>query len=147
LPGLVGTLREGYDLVVGRRMTRHDSAGRRLLSWGANLLVSVVAGFRLHDFACGIKAFDASWTRELALPGELHVVLPAYLHRRGARVTERAVRHHPRVAGTSKHSFFKAVRNLGDLVVARWFTGALRRAAARDAAERRPPTIEEIDHA
>ena len=120
IPRLTAKLEEGYDVVSGLRTERHDPLSRRILSGAANGLTAWVTGLPLKDLACGLKAYRADILKELHLHGELHVLLPALLSNRGARIAELPVAHRPRTSGHSKHSFLKAVRNLGDLAVL-WF--------------------------
>jgi len=123
IPALVAKINEGYDVVSGWRKDRHDSFGRRLLSHLANWLTGAVTGLRLHDSACAMKAYRREILTDVRLYGEMHVFLPAYLYMQGARVSEMPVRHHERHAGVSKHYFFKAVKNLFDLMTIKFLGG------------------------
>jgi len=116
IPRLVAKLEEGYDVVSGWRQDRNDTFGRRLLSRSANALTARVTGLHLNDSACALKAYRREVLHPIRLYGEMHVFLPAYLHGRGARVTELPVIHHARHSGLSKHNFLKAVKNLFDLM-------------------------------
>lgn len=113
---LVAKLNEGYDVVSGWRVDRHDSFGRRILSRCANWLTFKVTGLYLHDYACAIKAYRKNLFQGVHLYGEMHVFLPAYLYSRGARVAEIPVKHHERQGGISKHYFMKAVKDISDLL-------------------------------
>ncbi|KKW41870.1 MAG: Dolichol-phosphate mannosyltransferase [Candidatus Magasanikbacteria bacterium GW2011_GWA2_56_11] len=116
IPLLVSTIRSGYDVVTGWRQDRHDTANRRILSRLANWLTAKITGLTIHDSACALKAYRREVIADVRLYGEMHVFLPAFLHGRGARVIEIPVRHHARHSGLSKHYFFKAVKNLFDLM-------------------------------
>lgn len=113
---LIQKLWEGYDVVSGWRKERCDTFGRRLLSKLANWLTYKITGLYLHDSACGMKAYRKELLSDLHLYGEMHVILPAYLHARGAKVCEIPVQHQERAGGSSKHSFRKALKNLSDLL-------------------------------
>lgn len=119
---LVKKLEEGYDVVSGWRVDRHDSFGRKLLSRSANWLTFKVTGLYLHDYACAIKAYRRQIFQGVHLYGEMHVFLPAYLHGRGARVTEMPVKHHERAGGVSKHYFMKAVKDISDLLTIKFLS-------------------------
>lgn len=119
---LVQKLNEGYDVVSGWRVDRHDSYGRRLLSRLANWLTYKVTGLYLHDSACAIKAYRKELFKGVHLYGEMHVFLPAYLYGRGAKVTEITVKHHERKGGISKHYFMKAVKDISDLITIRFLS-------------------------
>lgn len=116
IPQLVAKIHEGYDVVSGWRKNRDDSSGRRVLSRCANWLTAKVTGLALHDSACALKAYRREVVQSVRLYGEMHVFLPAYLHGRGAKVTEVSVTHHARKHGVSKHYFMKAVKDIFDLL-------------------------------
>lgn len=116
IPKLVAKIHEGYDVVSGWRQDRNDSSSRRILSKLANWLTAKMTGLHLHDSACAIKAYRREVLQSVRLYGEMHVFLPAYLYSRGARVAEVAVTHHARQYGVSKHYFFKAVKDIFDLL-------------------------------
>jgi glycosyltransferase involved in cell wall biosynthesis len=126
IPRLIAKLNEGYDAVSGWRQDRHDSFGRRLLSLLANWLTSKVSGLRLHDHACALKAYRSAILKDINLYGEMHVFLAAYLAGRGAKVAEIEVAHHARRAGLSKHNFWKAVKDLSDLLTIKFLASAAR---------------------
>jgi len=113
---LADKLNEGYDVVSGWRVDRHDALARKILSRLANWLTFKVTGLFLHDYACAIKAYRKELFQGVHLYGEMHVFLPAYLYARGAKVTEIPVKHHERKGGVSKHYFMKAVKDISDLL-------------------------------
>lgn len=116
IPAVVSKIREGFDVVSGWRVDRNDSSGRRLLSRMANWLTATATGLYLHDSACAMKAYRRDNVQAVHMYGEMHVFLPAYLYRLGAKVAEMPVRHHARQFGISKHYFMKAVKDIFDLV-------------------------------
>ena len=116
IPALVKKMREGYDVVSGRRMERKDPLSRKILSSLANFITRKMTGLQLRDHACALKAYRKDIFKDVHLYGEMHVFLPAYLYGRGAKVTEVDVKHHARARGESKHTLFKAVKDLSDLV-------------------------------
>ena len=124
---LVQKLNEGYDVVSGWRQDRKDSFGRRILSSAANWLTWKMTGLSLHDHACALKAYRKDIFKGVHLYGEMHVFLPAYLHGRGAKVTEIPVRHDPRHSGVSKHSLMKAVKDISDLVTVHFLSQHMNR--------------------
>lgn len=127
IPKLLSKLREGYDVVSGWRVDRKDSVGRKILSSLANGLTEALTGLKLHDHACALKAYRKDVFKDVHLYGEMHVFLPAYLFGRGAKVTEIPVQHHHRAAGASKHSTFKALKDLSDLVTVRFLSRYMNR--------------------
>ncbi len=127
IPRMITKLNEGYDAVVGWRKNRRDPMSRKILSRAANWLTARVMGLKLHDYACGLKVFKKEFVVGLNLYGEMHVLLGAILHSRGARVTEMEVTHHEREGGISKHNFMKAVKDIGDLLTVKFLTDYLTR--------------------
>jgi len=127
IQSLIQKLNEGYDVVSGWRVDRHDSWGRRILSRCANWLTWKVTGLYLHDHACAIKAYKRDIFKGVHLYGEMHVFLPAYLYGRGAKIAEIPVKHHERPSGLSKHSFLKAVLDLSDLLTVRFLSRHMNR--------------------
>jgi glycosyltransferase involved in cell wall biosynthesis len=119
---LLAKIDEGYDVVSGWRRDRKDNAVRRLPSRMANWLIGRVTGVRLHDYGCTLKAYRADVVRETRLYGEMHRFLPALAHQAGARITEIAVTHHPRVTGKSKYGLGRTFKVLLDLLTVKFLS-------------------------
>lgn len=120
---LLTKLEEGFDVVSGWRRSRKDGFFlRRLPSSVANWLISKLAGLRLHDFGCTIKAYRASLLKEVRLYGDMHRFIPVFLARLGARVTEIEVDHRPRFGGKSKYGLWRILKVSADLVHIRFIT-------------------------
>nr|MBA2641923.1 glycosyltransferase [Actinomycetota bacterium] len=122
IPRLLEKIEEGYDVVSGWRVERHDSFLRRFPSRVANWLIGRVTGVRLHDYGCTLKAYRAEIVHETQLYGEMHRFLPALAHQAGARIAEIPVRHHPRVAGRSKYGLGRTVKVLLDLLTVKFLS-------------------------
>ncbi|OGR02484.1 MAG: hypothetical protein A2284_09880 [Deltaproteobacteria bacterium RIFOXYA12_FULL_61_11] len=116
---LVAKLEEGYDLVSGWRRHRQDSwLFRRLPSLLANRLITGLNKTPLHDLGCTLKAYRRSILGPIRLHGEMHRLLPLYAIRRGARLAEVEVLHHPRSGGRSKYGLGRTPKVLLDLLTA-----------------------------
>jgi glycosyltransferase involved in cell wall biosynthesis len=115
IPRLVARLEEGYDLVCGWRLKRHDPLSKRVPSFFANRLISWATGVRLHDYGCSLKAIRAEVTKGLRLYGEMHRFIPAVASWMGVSVAELPVNHRPRTRGSSKYGLGRTVRVLLDL--------------------------------
>jgi len=123
IPKLIKKLEEGYDVVSGWRKNRKDSAiKRKFLSKVANWLISIVAGLKLHDYGCTLKAYRKSSILDVKLYGEMHRFIPIYSHLTGAKVTEIPVQHHPRIHGKSKYGIDRILKALLDLIVIRFLS-------------------------
>lgn len=117
IPAMLAKLDEGYELVNGWRVNRHDRfLDRKLPSIIANRLVSAVTGVYLHDFGCSLRAFDAHLLPHIRLYGEMHRYLPALVAWVGARMAEVPVNHRPRTMGRSKYGLGRTWRVLIDLI-------------------------------
>ena len=106
IPKLISKLNEGFDFVNGWRKKRQDNITKKISSNLFNLGTSFIAGIRLHDFNCGLKAFTKEVAKELHLRGELHRFIPVLAAKNKFRVTEVAVNHRPRKYGESKFGKF-----------------------------------------
>lgn len=106
IPKLISKLNEGFDFVNGWRKKRQDNITKKISSNLFNLGTSFIAGIRLHDFNCGLKAFTKEVAQELHLRGELHRFIPVLAAKNKFRVTEVAVNHRPRKYGESKFGKF-----------------------------------------
>jgi len=121
IPGMIGKLSEGYDVVSGWRHQRQDHfVTRTLPSMVANRVISWSTGVRLHDYGCSLKAFTADAIRSFRLYGEMHRFLPALCTWRGARVAEMKVNHRPRSVGRSKYGLSRTFRVLLDLATVKF---------------------------
>jgi glycosyltransferase involved in cell wall biosynthesis len=116
IPDLVKKLDEGYDLVSGWKKIRHDPVMFKIPSRIWNFATSVIAGVRLHDFNCGLKAYRAATAKSLEIYGERHRYLPVLAHWDGWRVTEIPVTHHERRFGKSKYGIGKFSKGFLDLL-------------------------------
>lgn len=115
LPLLLASLREGNDMVVGRKQPRQDSTSRIAASRLFNGLVSVLTGQRFHDCNSGFKAFSRHVASHLELYGERHRFVPLLAHWKGFRVAEVPVRHEPRRFGRSKYGAGRFLAGFFDL--------------------------------
>lgn len=119
---LIAKLDEGYDVVSGWRKKRwsDNKLQRKLPSIMANRLISNVAGLRLNDYGCTLKAYRHEVIKDLRLYGEMHRFIPAYAAQIGAKVAEMEVNYEPRKYGQSKYGFSRTTRVLLDLLILRF---------------------------
>lgn len=124
IPRLVAKLRDGYDVVSGWRVRRHDSAlSRKLPSRLANWLISRVTGVELSDYGCTLKAYRREVISSFRLYGEMHRFIPAYAAWSGAKITEMPVNHRPRILGRSKYGLSRTWKVLLDLLTVKFLSG------------------------
>ncbi len=121
IPAVLGKIDEGYDVVSGWRVKRHDPfLSRRLPSMVANRLIAKVTGVELHDYGCSLKAYRLEVVKNIHLYGELHRFIPALASWMGIRVAELPVHHEARRFGRSKYGISRTVRVILDLLTVRF---------------------------
>ena len=116
IPRFLHKLEEGFDLVSGWKVTRHDPFIRRGLSRVFNRVTALLTGVTLHDFNCGFKCYRRDVIREIRLYGELHRFIPALASWRGFRIAEIEVAHRPRKYGLSKYGSERIPHGFFDLL-------------------------------
>lgn len=98
-------LLDRVDYVAGRRSPRRDPWERLLLSFGWNMLISILLRSRVHDIDCGMKAFRRSVWPLIRPREQSGNIFPAELFYRlkQHRISwaQIPVRHFPRKYGTS----------------------------------------------
>ncbi len=128
MPRMLQALEEGpYDLVSGWKRDRKDPLGKTLPSRLFNGVTRRLAQVDLHDFNCGFKVYRREVLEEVPVYGELHRYIPVLASRRGFRVGELAVRHHPRQSGVSKYGWDRLYKGLLDLLTVLFITKYTRR--------------------
>lgn len=117
-------LNEDLDLLVGWRQKRQDNLWlRKVPSWFANRLITLVTGVELHDYGCSLKVFRAPLIKQVRLYGEMHRFIPTWLATltSPARIKEEPVSHFPRIHGNSKYGLSRTFRVLLDLLSVYFF--------------------------
>ena len=106
LHNLLDKLDEGYDLVVGKRVSRHDSFSKRATSYFGNALRRKLLGDQIPDSGCSLRAFHRR-SLQLLIPFHgLHRFLPSLIKMSGGRIASIPVSHFIRLSGRSKYGFF-----------------------------------------
>jgi len=122
IPKLLAKLDDGFDVVSGWKVERHDPWHKRWPSKAFNYLVGRLTGVRLHDHNCGLKCFRRDVIHEIRLYGELHRFVPVLAAARGFRVGETPVEHRPRRSGRSKYGLSRIPKGLLDLLTVQFIT-------------------------
>ncbi len=126
IPKLLKKIEEDFDVVSGWRKKRKDKfLSRRLPSFLANLLISLLTGVKLHDYGCTLKAYKREIVESICLYGETHRFIPALCSMQGAKITEVEVSHHPRRYGKSKYGLKRTLRVILDLITLKFFLSYL----------------------
>jgi glycosyltransferase involved in cell wall biosynthesis len=118
---------EELDLVSGWKKKRHDPPSKRYPSKLFNWVTRKLAQVDLHDFNCGFKAYRREVAEQIAVYGELHRYIPVLAARRGFRIGEIVVTHHPRKHGSSKYGWDRFYKGFLDLITVLFITKYTRR--------------------
>lgn len=118
IPRLLEKVAQGYDMVSGWRKERKDPPlRRRLVSFLANKLISMLSGVVLNDYGCSLKAYRRDFVKGIKLYGEMHRFLPIYASWEGARISEIEVNHRARKYGKSHYGLERTYKVIFDLIV------------------------------
>ena len=120
-PGEIPALRrmivdDGYDLVSGWKKTRHDPISKTIPSRFFNWFTARVSKIKLHDFNCGLKAYNVKVVKSIEVYGEMHRYIPLLAKWSGfKKIGEKVVEHRPRKYGHSKFGMGRLVTGGLDL--------------------------------
>ncbi len=118
LPALYRIIKDdGFQLVSGWKKRRHDPISKTIPSRFFNYTTRRISGIRLHDFNCGLKAYDSTVVKNITVYGEMHRYIPVLAKWAGfTKITEKVVEHHERKYGKSKFGWERFVRGFLDLL-------------------------------
>ena len=105
----------------GHRVTRQDSALKRLSSRVANAVRARLLGDGSPDSGCGLKVIRRQAFLSLPYFDHMHRFLPALVTAQGGRCLSRPVNHRPRGAGRSHYGLGNRLWvGITDLIGVRW---------------------------
>jgi len=108
---------EGYDLVSGWKKKRYDPIGKTIPSKFFNFVTRSISGIKLHDFNCGLKAYDSDVVRTISVYGEMHRYIPVIAKWNGfSRIGEKVVQHQERKYGKTKFGMERFITGFLDLI-------------------------------
>jgi glycosyltransferase involved in cell wall biosynthesis len=108
--------RQGYHLVSGWKKKRYDPISKTLPSKFFNYLTRRISGIQLHDFNCGLKAYQGTVVKNISVYGEMHRYIPVIAKWAGFRkIGEKVVEHRERKYGHSKFGWGR-MRGVLDLL-------------------------------
>jgi glycosyltransferase involved in cell wall biosynthesis len=118
LPELYRMIKEqGYQLVSGWKKKRHDPISKTLPSKFFNYITKKMSGINLHDFNCGLKAYQSVVVKNITVYGEMHRYIPVLAKWAGfTRIGEKIVEHRERKYGHSKFGLERLMRGFLDLL-------------------------------
>lgn len=117
LPELYRMITEdGYDLVSGWKQKRFDPLSKTIPTKLFNGATRWISGIQLHDFNCGLKAYDQRVVKSIEVYGEMHRYIPVIAKWNGFRkIGEKVVQHQERKYGVTKFGLERFVYGFLDL--------------------------------
>lgn len=124
IPELVRMVRaEGFHIVSGWKKKRYDPFIKRTTSKLYNYTARKFSGIRLHDFNCGLKAYDGEVVRSIEVYGEMHRYIPMLAREAGFKnIGEKVVQHQPRKYGVTKYGFDRFLKGYLDMLTISFIT-------------------------
>lgn len=108
---------EGYHLVSGWKKKRYDPILKTIPSKFFNFVTTKVSGIYLHDFNCGLKAYQNDVIKSIEIYGEMHRYIPVMAKWAGyGKITEKVVVHQERKYGVTKFGFERFINGFLDLL-------------------------------
>lgn len=104
IPELYKMIKDGgYHLVSGWKKKRHDPVSKTIPSKFFNYITRKMSGINLHDFNCGLKAYNSKVVKNISVYGEMHRYIPLIAKWAGFnKITEKVVTHYERKYGRTK---------------------------------------------
>ncbi len=110
-------IEQNYDLVSGWKKKRYDpvftkNMPSKLFNWAARKM----SGIKLHDFNCGLKAYNKNVVKSIEVYGDMHRYIPIMAKQAGYRkIGEKVVIHRERKYGVSKFGIDRFFHGFLDL--------------------------------
>lgn len=124
IPELVRMIREeGYHIVSGWKQKRYDPFIKRTTSKLYNYTARKFSGIKLHDFNCGLKAYDGEVVKSIEVYGEMHRYIPMLAREAGFRnIGEKVVQHRARKYGVTKYGLDRFLKGYLDMLTISFIT-------------------------
>lgn len=118
IPDLYRMIKEQkFHLVSGWKKKRNDPLSKTVPSKFFNGVTSRISGIKLHDFNCGLKAYDKAVVKNISVYGEMHRYIPVIAKWAGfTRITEKVVEHRARKYGYTKFGLERFINGFLDLL-------------------------------
>ena len=118
IPELYKLIKEkGFHLVSGWKKKRFDPVSKTIPSKFFNWVTRKLSGIDLHDFNCGLKAYQAVVVKNITVYGEMHRYIPLIAKWGGfTRITEKQVEHQERKYGRTKFGIERFINGFLDLL-------------------------------
>jgi glycosyltransferase involved in cell wall biosynthesis len=111
-------LQDGFDIVSGWKKKRLDNTlSKNIPSKLFNAATRKVSGIYLHDFNCGLKAYNKKVVKNIEVYGEMHRYIPLLAKWAGfKKLGEKVVEHRRRKYGVTKFGWDRFINGFLDLV-------------------------------
>lgn len=122
IPAMMQKLEQSKsDMVIGVRVNRRDTWGRRMQSRIGNGVRNWITGDQITDTGCSLKLVKKEAVDRVRLFTGMHRFLPTLVRYAGYKVVEMPVNHRARQFGVSKYGAMnRAFRGLADCFAVRW---------------------------
>ncbi|MGB0165729.1 MAG: glycosyltransferase family 2 protein [Luteibaculum sp.] len=108
---------EGFHLISGWKKKRYDPISKTIPTKLFNWATRKMSGIHLHDFNCGLKAYQRNVVKSIEVYGEMHRYIPVLSKRAGFdKIGEKEVAHQARKHGVSKFGMERFVNGFLDLL-------------------------------
>jgi len=108
---------DGFDLVSGWKKKRFDPLSKTIPSRFFNYVTRKISGIELHDFNCGLKAYNQRVIKSIDVYGEMHRYIPLIAKWQGfTNISEKTVTHQPRKYGVTKFGLERFIFGFLDLL-------------------------------
>ncbi len=107
-----------FDMVSGWKKKRYDNTlTKNIPSKFFNAVTRSVSGIKLHDFNCGLKAYNRKVVKGIEVYGEMHRYIPVLANWSGfKRIGEKVVEHRARKYGKTKFGWRRFINGFLDLL-------------------------------
>jgi glycosyltransferase involved in cell wall biosynthesis len=122
IPALYRMIKEDkYHLVSGWKRKRYDPVSKTLPTKLFNATARSFSGIKLHDFNCGLKAYDKQVVKNIEVYNDMHRWIPFLAKNAGfTKIGEKEVRHQARKYGYTKFGLNRFTNGYLDLFTL-WF--------------------------
>ncbi|GHS99518.1 glycosyl transferase [Bacteroidia bacterium] len=122
IPGLYHLIKdEKYHLVSGWKKKRYDPVSKTLPTKLFNATARAFSGIKLHDFNCGLKAYDKDVVKNIEIYNDMHRWIPFLAKNAGfTKIGEKEVQHQARKYGRTKFGLDRFANGYLDLFTL-WF--------------------------
>lgn len=113
--------RNEYEMVMGIRIGRKDSFGKKLSSKIANGSRRMMTHDGIEDTGCPLKVLNTQYAKRIPMFTGMHRFLPALIQLQNGKVKQVGVTHYERLAGESKFNLWnRLISPFMDCFAYRW---------------------------